>query len=125
MLSGWIRQGQAQEASGLIGNVLEVDQAAAFADDIEQVAMLSRGRISPFSSGTVAGQWPGQPNEHGSARCVMNVSHQPVMTLLPAVRQIVPAHRFGVLGKLARKLGGGARHGGLQEGWTQSGARHD
>ena len=32
---------QAQEAAGLVGDVVEVDEAAAFADDIEQVPMLA------------------------------------------------------------------------------------
>ena len=34
---------QAEERTRLIGNVLEVDQAAAFADDVEQVAMFAGG----------------------------------------------------------------------------------
>ena len=36
---------QAEERTRLIGDILEVDQAAAFADDVEQVAMLAGGRV--------------------------------------------------------------------------------
>ena len=59
MMSVRVGQWQAQEASGLVGDVLEVEQSAAFADDIKQVPMLGRGRISPFSGSTGAGGWPG------------------------------------------------------------------
>src|SRR3546814_3399824 len=39
-----------QEGARLIGNVLEVDQAAALADDVEQIAMLAGCGIGPFRS---------------------------------------------------------------------------
>lgn len=39
---GWRHR---EEGPGLIGDVLEVDQAAAFADDVEEIAMLTGGRI--------------------------------------------------------------------------------
>jgi hypothetical protein len=42
---------QAEEGSRLVGDVLEVDQAAAFPDDVEQVAMLASGGVSPFAGG--------------------------------------------------------------------------
>jgi hypothetical protein len=40
---------QAEERTRLIGDVLEVDQAAAFADDVEQVAMFAGGGVGPFA----------------------------------------------------------------------------
>jgi hypothetical protein len=125
MLSVRVGQWQAQEASGLVGDVLEVEQSAAFADDIEQVPMLGRGRISPFSGSTGAGGWPGQAYEHGPPSGVPNITHQPVVALLPPVREIMPAHRLGIFGKLAREIGGGACHVDLLQAWTKSGARHD
>ena len=42
-----------EEASCLVGDVLEVDEAAAFADDVEQVAMLAGGGVGPFAGGTL------------------------------------------------------------------------
>jgi hypothetical protein len=41
---------QAEERTCLIGDILEVDQAAAFADDIEQVAMFARGGVGLMCS---------------------------------------------------------------------------
>ena len=36
---------QAQEGPGLIGNVFEVDQPAALADDIEEIAVFACGGV--------------------------------------------------------------------------------
>lgn len=36
---------QGKEGPGLVGNVLEVGQPAAFADDVEKIAMLASGGI--------------------------------------------------------------------------------
>ena len=43
--------GQAEEASRLVGDVVEVEKAAAFADDVEQIAMLAGGGVGPFAGG--------------------------------------------------------------------------
>ena len=40
---------QAQEAPRLVGDVVEVEKAAAFADDVEQVAVLAGGGVGPFA----------------------------------------------------------------------------
>jgi hypothetical protein len=37
--------GQAEETSGLVSDVLEVEQAAALADNVEQIAMLAGGGV--------------------------------------------------------------------------------
>jgi hypothetical protein len=42
--------GQTQEGSGLLGDVLEVDQPAAFADDIEEIAVFACGRVALMCS---------------------------------------------------------------------------
>jgi hypothetical protein len=39
----WSRQ--AEEAPGLNGDVVEIDKAAARADDVEQIAMLAGGGV--------------------------------------------------------------------------------
>jgi hypothetical protein len=41
---------QAEEVPGLVGDVLEVDQAAAFTNDVEQVAMLAGGGVGLMCS---------------------------------------------------------------------------
>ena len=53
-----LRVRQAEEAARLIGDVLEVDQAAAFPDDVEQVAMLAGGGVGPFAGGAFAAFGP-------------------------------------------------------------------
>ena len=49
---------QAEEGAGLVGDVLEVDQAAALADDVEQIAMLAGGGVGPFAGRALAGSPP-------------------------------------------------------------------
>jgi hypothetical protein len=44
--------------------VLEIGKAAGFANDIEQIAMLTGGGIGPLASGAFAGQRPFEPHEH-------------------------------------------------------------
>jgi hypothetical protein len=43
-----VRQGQ--KASRLVGDVLEIDKAAALADDVEKIAMLGRGCVGLMCS---------------------------------------------------------------------------
>jgi len=47
--------GHRQEEARLIGDILEFDQAAALADDVQQVAMLAGGRVGPFAGGALTG----------------------------------------------------------------------
>ena len=49
---------QAEEAAGLIGDIVEVDQAAAFADDVEQIAMLAGCGVGPFAGRALADLGP-------------------------------------------------------------------
>src|SRR3546814_10517108 len=83
-----------QEGARLIGNVLEVDQAAALADDVEQIAMLAGCGIGPFAGRTLAGLAAFQPHEHRSAGAVADIAHQPIAALAMAGRQIMAAHRL-------------------------------
>ena len=52
----WLRLGarQAEEASRLVGDVVEVEKAAALADDVEQIAMLAGGGVGPFAGRPLA-----------------------------------------------------------------------
>jgi hypothetical protein len=45
-----LRSRKAEKVSGLIGDVAEFDQAAALADDIEKVTMLSGRRVGLMCS---------------------------------------------------------------------------
>src|SRR4029077_12528278 len=99
-----------EEAPRLVGDVLEVDQAAAFANDVEQVAMFARGRVGPFA-GRAPGAFPAlQPDEQGSAWRVADIAHQPITALATAVREVMSAHCLGLPGEAACKLRGISRH---------------
>ena len=56
--------GQAKEASRLIGDIAKVDETAALADHVEEVAVFSRGGIRPMPGGTWTGFRPAEPDEH-------------------------------------------------------------
>ena len=103
------RSRQAQEASRLVGDVVEVDEAAALADDVEQIAMLAGRGVGPFAGGALAGFRPVQPDEHGAARRVADVADQPVAALAAAVGEIVAAHRLGLARETVRQIGRIAR----------------
>jgi hypothetical protein len=45
-----LRSRQAEEAPGLIGDVVEVGKAAAFADDVEEIAVLAGGGVGLMCS---------------------------------------------------------------------------
>ena len=49
-LSLWLQSRQAEEASRLIGDVVEVDQATTLADDVEKIAMFAGGGVSLMCS---------------------------------------------------------------------------
>jgi hypothetical protein len=49
-----LRSWQAEKAPCLIGDVGEIDEAGAFADDVEQIAMFAGRRVGPFAGGTLA-----------------------------------------------------------------------
>ena len=41
----WLRSWQAEKAPSLVHDVVEVDEAAAPANDVEQIAMIGRRRV--------------------------------------------------------------------------------
>ena len=95
---------QAEERTCLISNVLEVDQAAAFPDHVEQIAMLAGRGVGPF---------PGrpfwrllEPNEHRAARRVAHIAHQSIAALPPSGGEVAAAHRLGVTRETVSQFGG-------------------
>ncbi|MBL3571581.1 hypothetical protein JMJ94_19145 [Rhodovulum visakhapatnamense] len=60
----WFRFGvrQTEKPPRLVGDILEVDQAAALADDIEQISVFGRGGIGPLAYRALAGFGAGQAN---------------------------------------------------------------
>ncbi len=106
-----VRSWQAEKALCFIGDVGEFDQAAAFADDVEQIAMLARRRVRPLASGTLAGFWPVQPDEEGAPWCIADIADQPVAAFSSAVGEVVAAHCLGIARETVRQIGGLMAHG--------------
>ena len=109
----WRRVGswKAEKAPCFIGDVGEFGEAAAFADDVEQIAMLAGRRVRPFASGALAASGPRAADEEGAPRRVVDVANQPVATLPPAVGEVVAAHRLGIARETVRQIGGLMAHG--------------
>jgi hypothetical protein len=84
--SGRLRFGmrQAEKAPGLLGDVgLKSIRPRAFADDVEQIAMLAGGGVGPFARRALAGESV-QPHEHRAARRVADIADLPVIALAAA-----------------------------------------
>jgi hypothetical protein len=101
---------QTQKASRLLGDIAKVDETAALADHVEEIAIFGRGGISPVPDGAATGFRPAEPDEHRPTGRVANVAHRPVAALAPPVGQVMPAYRLGVAGEAARQLGSVAGH---------------
>jgi len=50
-----VRSRQAEKAPCFIDDVGEFSEAAAFADDVEEIAMFAGRRVRPLASGALAG----------------------------------------------------------------------
>ena len=106
-----VRSWQTEKAPCFIRDVGEIGEAAAFADDVEQIAMLAGRRVSPFAGRTLASLRPVQPDEEGAPRRVTDVANQPVAAFSPAVGEVVAAHRLGIARETVRQIGGLMAHG--------------
>ena len=84
----------------LVGDILEVDEAAAFSDDVEEIAMLAGGRVGPFAGGTFRRVL--EPDIHRAAGCVARIAHEPVVALAATAGKIMPAHRLGLPAETVR-----------------------
>ena len=106
-----VRSRQAEKAPCFIGNVGEIGEAAAFADDVEQIAMLAGRRVRPFASGALAGLRSSEPDEEGATWRIADIADQPVAALSPAIGEVVTAHRLGIAREKVRQIGGLMAHG--------------
>ncbi len=109
----WRRFGfwQTQKAPCFVGDVGEIGDAAAFTDDVEQIAMLPGRRVGPFASGTLPGVRPSQPHEKGAPWRVADIANQPVAAFSSAVGEVVTTHRLGIACETVRQIGGLMAHG--------------
>ncbi len=106
-----VRSWQAEKAACFIGDVGEIGEAAAFADNVEQIAVLAGRRVRPFASGALAGLWSSEPDEEGAPRHIADIPDQPVAAFSPAVGEVVAAHRLGIARETVRQIGGLMAHG--------------
>src|SRR5260221_8957827 len=88
--------GQTQEAPRLFSDILEIYQTATFADNIEQIAVLTGCRVGPFTGRAAARAFRFQADEHRSAGRVPDVADQPVIADATPVGEIVTTHRLGL-----------------------------
>ena len=113
MVWHWVGSWQAEKASCFIGDVGEIGEAAAFANDVEQIAMFAGRRVRPFACRTLAGFPDRVAGRKGSAPGVLwTVANQPVAALPPAVGEVAagttPRHRAR---ETVRQIGGLMAHG--------------
>ena len=101
---------QTEKASCLIGDIAKVDETAALADHVEQIAMFGRGGIGPMPGGAGTGVRSAEPDEHRPAGRIANVAHRPVAALAPAVGQVMAADRLGIAGEAACQFARISRH---------------
>src|SRR3546814_6112226 len=95
---------------------------AARGDDVEQIAMIAGRRIGPFSGARLA-LAAAEADVETSPRCIMHIADQPIMAFAATVREIVAAHRLGILTETARKFTGWAFHAGLLQAALRSETR--
>ncbi len=106
-----VRPWQAEKAPCLIGDVGEIGEAAAFANDVEQIAVFAGRRVGPFASGALAGVRSFQPDEKGAPWRVADIADQPVAAFSSAVGEVVAARRLGIARETVRQIGSLMAHG--------------
>jgi hypothetical protein len=90
---------------GFVEHGAKVVEASIESDEVEKIAVLTCGGISPTTGGTFAGVRSLQPHEQTTARCVPHIADEPVAALPSAVREIMAAHRLGITRETACQLG--------------------
>ena len=114
MRAAWVRfrlwPWQAKEAAGFVGDVVEIGKTATFANDIEQITAFTRAGVGPFADGAFAGFSSFEPDEHGTARGVSHVAHQPIAAFAATVGEIVAAHRLGIARETVCQFGSIVAH---------------
>jgi hypothetical protein len=79
-------------------------------DEVEEIAMLAGGGVSPFAGGALSAVRSCEANEQAAAWRVGNVADDPVATPAAAVGEVAAAHRLGITRETARQVGSLRRH---------------
>ena len=85
-------------------------QAAACANDVEQIAMIPGGGVGPFTGRAFAALRSMQPDEERATGRVVNVADHPIPSLAPAIGQVMATHRLGLCGQAPSQPRDGLRH---------------
>ena len=93
-----------QKASGFVGNVVEIGEAAGRADYVEQVAVFAGCCIRPFAGCALASFRTFQAHEHRASRRVLHVPDQPVAAFTATVRKIATADGLGLARETVRQF---------------------
>jgi hypothetical protein len=109
--SARFRARQTEEASCLVEDVAKVDETAALADNVEEIAVFASRGVGPMPCGATSAGGPGEADEEAAAWMVVHVAHKPVVAASAALREIRFADRLGVLGKAGGEVRRVAFHG--------------
>src|SRR5260370_37979434 len=90
-----LRSRHGEKAPGFVCDVVEVDKATAFADDVEEITVVAGRRIGPFACRALAGFRSFQSEEQAAARRVRDIADQPVAGLPARLGEIAAGHRLG------------------------------
>jgi hypothetical protein len=101
---------QTEERPGLVEHVAQTLQLAIQSDEIEQIAMLAGGGVSPFAGGAFPAVRSSEANEQAAAGRVPDVADDPVATPAAAIGEVMAAHGLGITREAARQVGGLRRH---------------
>ena len=95
-MAGELRMRQTEEMTSFVGNVAESDQAAGFANKVEQITILASGCIRPL-----APAWPSEMDIKGATLAVHDVANDPEIARANAGGEIMTADRLCVLRETA------------------------
>jgi len=98
-LVGQIRPRKAEKATGLVGDIAEVDKAGSLAQEVEQITVLPGRGIRPL-----AGAWAGKVYIERAALIVANIANDPVIACPPAGGEVVAADRLGTAREKIRQF---------------------
>jgi len=72
---------KAEKPPGLIGNITEIGEATALADNVKEVAMFSRGGVAPLTRGPFPSLRSSEAHEHRTSRRIPDVADDPIAAL--------------------------------------------
>ena len=94
---------ETEEPACFLGHIPEVDKAERLADDVEEVAVLSRRAIGPLSCRAFGGVL--ETDIQRASGGVLDIPDQPVVAGATAGRQVFAADRLGLSAETDCQIG--------------------